>query len=108
VVPETISGRIKLIGVDCGAVRLPLRALTERDEASLREGAPGRSGRTPRPDRITGIPLPPKKKGGRTRAAAPKPNKAGVGQNFKRIPDWTCHREAAVSFATVGRPSAVT
>lgn len=29
---------MKLIGVDCGPVRLPLRALTERDEASLREG----------------------------------------------------------------------
>lgn len=29
---------MKLIGVDCGAVRLPLRALTERDEASLRAG----------------------------------------------------------------------
>jgi N-acetylneuraminate lyase len=29
---------MKLIGVDCGPVRLPLRALTERDEASLRDG----------------------------------------------------------------------
>jgi N-acetylneuraminate lyase len=29
---------MKLIGLDCGPVRLPLRALTERDEASLREG----------------------------------------------------------------------
>jgi N-acetylneuraminate lyase len=29
---------MKLIGVDCGSVRLPLRALTDRDEASLREG----------------------------------------------------------------------
>lgn len=29
---------MKLIGVDCGAVRLPLRALTDRDEQSLREG----------------------------------------------------------------------
>ncbi len=28
---------MKLIGLDCGPVRLPLRALTERDEASLRE-----------------------------------------------------------------------
>lgn len=29
---------MKLIGVNCGPVRLPLRALTDRDEASLREG----------------------------------------------------------------------
>lgn len=29
---------MKLIGVDCGPVRLPLRALTAADEASLREG----------------------------------------------------------------------
>ncbi len=29
---------MKLIGLDCGPVRLPLRALTERDEASLRDG----------------------------------------------------------------------
>ncbi len=29
---------MKLIGVDCGAVRLPLRALSDRDEASLRDG----------------------------------------------------------------------
>ncbi len=29
---------MKLIGLDCGPVRLPLRALTERDEQSLREG----------------------------------------------------------------------
>lgn len=29
---------MKLIGLDCGPVRLPLRALTDRDEASLREG----------------------------------------------------------------------
>ena len=29
---------MKLIGLDCGPVRLPLRALTGRDEASLREG----------------------------------------------------------------------
>ena len=29
---------MKLIGLDCGPVRLPLRALTARDEASLREG----------------------------------------------------------------------
>jgi N-acetylneuraminate lyase len=28
---------MKLIGVDCGPVRLPLRALSERDEASLRD-----------------------------------------------------------------------
>lgn len=28
---------MKLIGLDCGPVRLPLRALTDRDEASLRE-----------------------------------------------------------------------
>ncbi len=29
---------MKLIGVDCGPVRLPLRALTDKDEKSLREG----------------------------------------------------------------------
>ena len=29
---------MKLIGLDCGPVRLPLRALTERDEQSLRDG----------------------------------------------------------------------
>lgn len=29
---------MKLLGVDCGPVRLPLRALTAADEASLREG----------------------------------------------------------------------
>jgi N-acetylneuraminate lyase len=29
---------MKLIGVDCGAVRLPLRSLSERDENSLRDG----------------------------------------------------------------------
>jgi N-acetylneuraminate lyase len=28
---------MKMIGLDCGAVRLPLRALTERDEKSLRD-----------------------------------------------------------------------
>lgn len=29
---------MKLIGLDCGPVRLPLRALSDRDEASLRDG----------------------------------------------------------------------
>ena len=29
---------MKLLGLDCGPVRLPLRTLSERDEASLREG----------------------------------------------------------------------
>lgn len=29
---------MKLIGIDCGPVRLPLRALTDRDEKSLRDG----------------------------------------------------------------------
>ena len=29
---------MKLIGLDCGPVRLPIRALSERDEASLRDG----------------------------------------------------------------------
>lgn len=29
---------MKFVGVDCGAVRLPLRALTARDEQSLRDG----------------------------------------------------------------------
>lgn len=29
---------MKLIGLDCGPVRLPIKALTDRDEASLREG----------------------------------------------------------------------
>jgi N-acetylneuraminate lyase len=29
---------MKLIGVDCGPVRLPLRKVSERDEQSLREG----------------------------------------------------------------------